>query len=253
MTLPDYRVQYSGSPTWRGPRGAHALEAACSLWFTAEAMLQIFAIPSVSVLLRRTSFAINALAIVPWYSRLMGARDLRLFAILRLLQTMRTLGMIPNSKHLVKLMATTFRRAAYMLALLSCLISMLICVLAFVLWTVERGEWDSDSRMFLQRTGWSCPLTCKGPAWFGVYSGCTAAGDVVWISSPDRIGRQHHLCTPVQVTPKQQLSQVRIVIGLERCAMVGSSMLCAAGRKSFQQLDGLCMVLHGGDRDSGIW
>lgn len=199
MTIPDYRVRHSGSPTWPGPRGAHALEAACSLWFTAEVMLQIFATPSFSTLLRRTSFAVNALAIVPWYSKMVGVRDVGFFAVLRFLQALRTLGMIPNSKHLIKLMATTFRRAAHMLFLLSCLISMLVCMLAVVLWTAERGEWDPNSRMFLRKIGWSCPVTCNGPAWLGAYSGCTAAGEDVWMMSRDRIGRQQHLCIPVQV------------------------------------------------------
>lgn len=208
MTLPDYRVKFSGSPTWPGPMGAHAIEAACSLWFTAEVLMQIFAIPSISILFRRTSFAVNALAIVPWYSRLVGARDVGIFAVLRLLQAMRTLAMIQSSKHLITLMSTTFRRAAHMLALLACLISMFICMLAVVLWTVERGEWDSVSRMFLRRTGWSCPVTCHGPAWFGAYSGCTAAGEEVWMSSRDRIGRQQHLCVPVQVCHKNLCSDM---------------------------------------------
>ena len=199
MTLPDYRMRCSGSPAWPGPRGSHVIEAVCSLWFTAEVMMQMFAIASISILLRHTSFAVNSLAIVPWYSRLMGAGEARIFALLRLLQAMRTLTMIQSSQNLIKLMATTFRRAAHMLALLSCLISMFICMLAVVLWTVERGEWDSDSRMFLRRTGWSCPVVCNGPAWFGAYSGCAAAGDEIWMSSRDKIGRQQHLCIPVQV------------------------------------------------------
>lgn len=203
MTLPHYRVNCWASLGFPGPWGSHAIDAACSLWLTVEVMMLLFAIPSISVLLRRTSFVVNALSIVPWYGGIVGLREagshMGIFAVLRLLQAMRTLTMMQSSKHLIKLMKTTFRRAAHMLVMLSCLISMFICMLAVVLWTVERGEWVSDYRMFLRRTGWSCPVECNGPAWFGAYSGCEAAGEEVWMSSRDKIGRQQHLCIPIQV------------------------------------------------------
>lgn len=199
MTLPDFRVQFSRSSPWLGPRGSYAVEAACAIWFTAEIMLQAFAIPSFLTLVKRTNFAANALTVVPWYTKLMGAQEVGIFAIMRMMQTIRTLAMIPNSKHLLQLMGKTFRRAAHMLGLLSCLISMFICMLAIILWTAERGEWDADSRMFLRRAGWNCPVTCNGSARFGAYSGCTGAGDEVWMLSRDKIGRQQHLCVPVQV------------------------------------------------------
>jgi hypothetical protein len=198
-TFPHYRVMLSGSAHWQGPRGSHAIEAACALWFTVEAMMQILATQSICALLKRTSFAVNFLSVFSWFMRLAGVGNSRVVSILRLLQTPRTLLLLPNSKHYMRLMITTSRRAALMLALLSCLMCIRTCLLAVVLWTVERGEWDPNSRMFLRRTGWSCPMTCQGPAWFGAYSGCTAAGEEFWLSSRDKIGRQQHLCVPVLV------------------------------------------------------
>jgi Ion transport protein len=198
-TLPEYRMRVHLTPAAWGPRGVHAVNTACSILFIIELILQAFSAPSVSVLVTSTSFVINLLALIPWITQTAGAPQQSLVHALKLLRVMRILTMIRSSKRLLKLIQTTFRRAANMLVLLSCIISMIICMLALLLWTVERGEWDPATRMFWRTNGWNCPVVCTGPARFGSFAGCSAAGDEVWMTSRDKIGRQQHRCIPVQV------------------------------------------------------
>lgn len=198
-TLPEYRIKVHSSPPGIGPRGVHAIETSCSVLFLLELVLQAFSAASVPVLLKKTTFVVNVMTLIPWIIRLAGGKEVKIYLTLKLLRIIRILTMIRSCQRLLRLITTTLKRAANMLALLACIISMLICMLAMLLWTVERGEWDPATRLFWRTNGWSCPVACTGPARFGSFAGCTAVGDEVWMTSRDKIGRQQHRCIPVQV------------------------------------------------------
>lgn len=115
----------------------------------------------------------DLLALVPWYVRTLAGIDLAVLSAARVLRTVRVLLMIHSIKVLLLLISTTFERAASMLLLLACLTTMMICMLGFLLWPAERGEWDAERRIFVRISNWRCPMVCDRPAHFGVFASRT--------------------------------------------------------------------------------
>eukprot|EP00892_Ulva_mutabilis_P002385 jgi/Ulvmu1/12147/UM085_0011.1 len=197
-SLPIFRVMNARDSSAPIPFGVAVHDFVCALLFSAEAALRLFRAPSLWRLLTRTSFVLDLLALVPWYSQTLAGANLAVLSAARVLRIVRVLLMSRRIKTLLLLIGTTFRRAATMLLLLACLTTMMICMLGLLLWPAERGEWDAERRMFVRTSGWSCPVICERKAHFGVFAGCSQAGEEIWIRSRHKLGVEQHRCIAMQ-------------------------------------------------------
>lgn len=205
-SLPEYRVTHSQDPTALVPYAIAVHDFVCALLFSVEAVLRLTCAPSLRALVCKTTFVMDLLALVPWYAKTLGGVEVEVLSAARMLRTVRVLLMCGSIKKLLFLISTTFRRAANMLMLLACLTTMMICMLGFLLWPAERGDWDDHRRMFVRNSGWRCPTICERLTHFGLFAGCAGAGDEVWISASYKVGLEQHRCVQVQVSDAHCLS-----------------------------------------------
>jgi hypothetical protein len=199
-SFPQYRVQ-SDKDRWAlVPAGIFWNDAVCAVVFTLELALRLFSLPRLGLIVRQPGLFIDMLVLIPWYASVISGRTIQILSILRILRSVRILMIFRATKKLVSLLGGTVQRAAYMLLLLMCVITMGICLLGVALWTFERGEWDPFRRMFVRTASIACSVRCPRAAVFGAYAGCEKEGDTIMMNMGHSGSIDvHENCTVIKV------------------------------------------------------
>ena len=212
-SLPEYRMYVAKDPYGTIPAGIYWHDLFCAVVFTIELILRLVSLPSFAALRSHPSIFLDVAAVAPWYIETISGHAIAFFSVLRVARSVRMLMIFQATQNLLSLLGGTAQRAANMLGLLVCVITMWICVLGVTLWAFERGDWDPDRRMFALHTSWECPVTCPQEAHFGPYGGCRFAGDEVMMNVGYRRQSSLQGCTSVKVRsciPQHSLTRTRM-------------------------------------------
>lgn len=214
-SLPEYRVAVATDPSSPKAAGIFWHDAVCAALFTVELLLRLISLPDIKSVTRHPSLLLDVAALLPWYIQTFTSTRLAILSVLRVARSVRMLMIFRATQDLVLLLGGTAQRAANMLLLLGCIVTMSICMVGLSLWAFERGEWDSERRMFVRDESIVCPVTCPHQAHFGAYAGCRHEGDAVMLSMGMR---PHHALTDCVAVKARSSRSVRSCCALPaRC------------------------------------
>lgn len=203
-SLPDFRMREARNKWGVVPAGVFWNDAFCAVVFTVELGLRVLSVPELRLLLQQPTLLNDVLALVPWYTKTITGQTINVLSVLRVLRSVRILMFFRATKHLVALLGGTVKRAANMLLLLMCIITMWICLLGVALWTFERGDWDPLRRGFFRKVRVECPVACPQRAVFGVYAGCDDVGQMTMIDMGYSFtDPAHEGCVNIEVRPSR--------------------------------------------------